>query len=57
MQICCAGSFHPVRITRYANNEELLIMCTTPLKMPLTAANTTRLPDLLCTDNAFRADL
>lgn len=31
-------------------------MPTSPLKVPLTAANITRLLDLLCTDDAFRAD-
>lgn len=30
-------------------------MPTTPLKVPLTAANITRLLDLLCEDDAFRA--
>lgn len=31
-------------------------MPASPLKVPLTAANITRLLDLLCTDDAFRAD-
>lgn len=31
-------------------------MSTTPLKAPLTSANITRLLDLLCEDDAFRAE-